>query len=143
LGLTATGTSGLAAAILNFSFPLSYSIFSDSTIEFLDLENNELAVGIALLSCIEAEIQVLLVWRCHLDFLTSGFEMEPFNSAFEFSDPENLQIAEIQIHPVLAAAILNLSFPVSKYGLRSLSDGAIEFCNSENMEAVSKMYFLT
>jgi hypothetical protein len=51
--------------------------------------------------------------------------------------------AEIQVRPVLAAAILNLSLPVSKYGLRSLFDGAIEFSEPENMDAVSKMYFLT
>jgi hypothetical protein len=51
--------------------------------------------------------------------------------------------AEIQVHPVLAAVILNLSFPVPKYGLRSLSDGAINFSDPENMEVVSKMYFVT
>jgi hypothetical protein len=50
--------------------------------------------------------------------------------------------AEIQVHPVLAAAILNLSFQVSKYGFRSLFDGAIKFSDPENMDSVSKMYFL-
>jgi hypothetical protein len=43
----------------------------------------------------------------------------------------------------LAAAILILSFPVSIEGLRSLSDGAIEFSDPENMEIVRKMYFVT
>jgi hypothetical protein len=51
--------------------------------------------------------------------------------------------AEIQVHPVLAAAILNLSFRVSKYGLRNHFDGAIKFSDPENMDLVSKMYFVT
>jgi hypothetical protein len=52
------------------------------------------------------------------------------NSAIEFPDPRNMQIAvgisslssieaEIQVLQVLAAAILNLSFPISKYSLKS------------------------
>jgi hypothetical protein len=89
---------------LNSSLPVSRWSLPDSAIEFFDPENIQIIIGISLLSCIEAEIQV---------------------------------------HPVLAAAILNLSFPVSKYGLRSLFDGAFKFSDPENMDLVSKMYFVT
>jgi hypothetical protein len=53
-----------------------------------------------------------------------------------------LAYTEIQIYPVLEAAILNLSFPVSIYGLRSVSDSVIKFTDPENMDLVSKMYFV-
>jgi hypothetical protein len=49
--------------------------------------------------------------------------------------------AEIQVHPVLAAAIFNLSFPVSKYGLRSLSDGAIKFSDPKTYNRSVKCIF--
>jgi hypothetical protein len=76
------------------------------------------------------------------------------DSVIEFHDPENTKLAvgnavlsfieaEIYVHPGLAAAILNLSIPVSTEGLRSLSDGANEFSDPENMEIVSKIYFVT
>jgi hypothetical protein len=94
----------LAAAILNFSLPVSTSIFFDSTVEFLDAENTGIASGIALQSCLEADMQV---------------------------------------HPVLAAAILNLSFLVSKYGPKSLFDSAIKFSEPESMDSVSKMCIVT
>ena len=55
------GTSGFAAAILNFLLPVSTSSLPDSTTEFPDPENMRVAVGIYLLSCIEAEIRVLKV----------------------------------------------------------------------------------
>ena len=55
------GTSGFAAAILNFLLPVSISSLPDSTTEFPDPENKRVAVGIYLLSCIEAEIRVLTV----------------------------------------------------------------------------------
>ena len=94
----------MTAAILNFALPVSRWSLPNSAIEFPDPKNMKIVVGISLLSCIEAEIQV---------------------------------------YPVLAAAILNLSFPVSKYGLRSFFDGAIKFFDPENMDSVSKMYFIT
>jgi hypothetical protein len=50
--------------------------------------------------------------------------------------------AKMQVHPVLAAAILNFGSPASKYGLKSLSDGAIKIFDSENIEVVSNMYFV-
>jgi hypothetical protein len=52
-----------ASVILNFSLPVSRSIFFDTTIEFLDPENMQLTVGISFLSSIQAEIQVLPVWQ--------------------------------------------------------------------------------
>jgi hypothetical protein len=94
----------LKAAILNFSLPVSRWSLHNSAIEFPDLKNMQIAVGISLLSCIEAEIQV---------------------------------------RPVLAAAILNLSFPVSKYGLRSLFDGAIKSLDLKTWSRSVKMYFVT
>jgi hypothetical protein len=51
--------------------------------------------------------------------------------------------AEIQVHPVLAAATLNFSFPVSNYGLRSLFDGTVKFSDPENMDLVTKISFVT
>jgi hypothetical protein len=87
---------------LKFGLPVSRWSLFDSIIEFSDPRNMQIAVGISLLSCIAAEIQV---------------------------------------RPVLAAAILNLSFPVLKYGLRSLFDGAINFSDLENMDPINKMFF--
>ena len=55
------GKSGLAAAISSFSLPVSTSSLSDSTTEFPDPENMGVAVGISLLSCTEAEIELLPV----------------------------------------------------------------------------------
>jgi hypothetical protein len=51
--------------------------------------------------------------------------------------------ADIQVHPVLADAVLILSFPVSKCGVRGLYDCAIKLSDPENMEVIGKMYFLT
>ena len=48
---------------MNFSPPVSTSSLPDSTTEFLNPENRVIAVGISLLSCIEAELQVLPVWQ--------------------------------------------------------------------------------
>ena len=67
----------MAAAILKFRLPVSRRRLADSAIEFPDPENMGVAVGISLLSCIEAEIQVLPVGRRHLEFLTSGVDIEP------------------------------------------------------------------
>jgi hypothetical protein len=86
-----TGTSNLAAAILNIWLPVSIWSLSDGIIEYPDSKNMQIAVGISLLSCIEAEIQV---------------------------------------HPVLAAAIFNFWLPVLRW---SLPDSAIEFPDAENM----------
>ena len=55
------GTPDLAAAILNLSLPVLTSSLSDSTIEFPESRKHGVAVGISLLPCIEAEIQVLPV----------------------------------------------------------------------------------
>ena len=55
------GTSGFAAAILNFLLPVSASSLPDRNTEFLDPENIGIADGIYLLSCTEAEIRVLTV----------------------------------------------------------------------------------
>jgi hypothetical protein len=54
-----------------------------------------------------------------------------------------LSEAETALHLVLVAAILNLSFPVSKYGLKSVSDGAARFPDPENMNLVGVMCFVT
>src|SRR5208282_2995190 len=56
-------TSGLTAAILNIRFPLTSGGIRNSPIEFLDPENGGLAVGTALISSLEAEKEVLPVWR--------------------------------------------------------------------------------
>jgi hypothetical protein len=66
----------LAARSWIKAFPFATSILFDSIIEFLDPENMQIAVGISLLSFIEAGIQVLPVWRRYLDFLISGFKIE-------------------------------------------------------------------
>ena len=69
--------SGLVAVVLILSFTLSTSILSDSAIEFPDPENIRVAVGISLISCLEAEIYIYFWFGSrHLDFLTSGFKME-------------------------------------------------------------------
>ena len=54
-------TSGLTAAILYFRLPVTPSGISNSAIEFLDPEIGGLAVGTALLSCLEAEIYLFPV----------------------------------------------------------------------------------
>jgi hypothetical protein len=58
-----TGTSGLAAAILNFPLPVSRWILHNNVMKFPDPDNVGLAVGISLLSCIEADIYVHSVWQ--------------------------------------------------------------------------------
>ena len=49
-------TSGIAAAILDIRLPLTSGGIRISHIKFLYPENGGLAVGTALLSCLEAEI---------------------------------------------------------------------------------------
>jgi hypothetical protein len=50
------GTSGLAAAILNFGLPVSRCSFPDSADEFLDTENTGVAVGISFLGAVDPVI---------------------------------------------------------------------------------------
>ena len=50
------GSSGLAAAILDFRLPVTSDGVCNSAIVFLDPENMGVAVGIILLSCLQAEI---------------------------------------------------------------------------------------
>ena len=57
------GTSGLAAAILDYGLPLTPHNIRNSPIEFLGPENGVVAVEISLLSFTEAEIWELPVWR--------------------------------------------------------------------------------
>jgi len=49
-------TSGLAAAILNLSLPVRLDNIVGITVGLLNPENSGLAVGIALLSCVQVEI---------------------------------------------------------------------------------------
>ena len=49
-------TSGLAAAILTLSLPVRSDSIVSITIELLDPDNIDLAVGIALLSCVQVEL---------------------------------------------------------------------------------------
>jgi len=48
-------TSGLAAAILDSSLPVRLDSIVDITVGLLNPENIGLAVGIALLSCVQLE----------------------------------------------------------------------------------------
>ena len=57
---------GLAAAILNYRLPVTSVSIRHSTIELLDHENVRVAVGTALLSCLEAEICVYRVYAAIL-----------------------------------------------------------------------------
>ena len=66
-------TSGLTSAILDFRQLVTSPDIRNSAIEFLDPENEELAVGTAWLSSLEAEIYVLPVCRRYLEFPTSGY----------------------------------------------------------------------
>jgi len=54
-------TSGVSAAILKYRLPATSGCIRNSATDFLDSENESLAVGTALLSCLEAEIYVLPV----------------------------------------------------------------------------------
>jgi len=49
-------TSGLAAAILDVSLPVSSDSIVGITVGLLDPENIGLAVGIALILCVQVEI---------------------------------------------------------------------------------------
>jgi hypothetical protein len=75
-----TGTSGMVVAILIIWLPDSRWSITNSAIELSDPGKTEEAVGISLLSCIEADIQEHPVRNlgCHnLEFLISGFSFEP------------------------------------------------------------------
>jgi len=48
-------TSGLAATILDLSLPVTLDSIVGSTVGLLDTENVGLAVGIALLSCVQLQ----------------------------------------------------------------------------------------
>jgi len=50
-----TSTSGLAAAILDLSLPVCLDSIVGITVGLLDPKNIGLAVGIALLSCVQVE----------------------------------------------------------------------------------------
>ena len=50
------GSSGLAAAILDFRLPVTSDGVCNGAVVFLDPENMGAAVGIILLSCLQAEI---------------------------------------------------------------------------------------
>jgi hypothetical protein len=52
-------TSGASVAILKYRLPFTSGCIRNSATDFLDLENEGLAAGTALLSCLEAEIYVL------------------------------------------------------------------------------------
>jgi len=65
-------TSGLAAAILDLSLPDRSDSTVCTTVGLLDPENIGLAVGNALLSCVQVEIRVLPDCGRHLGFITSG-----------------------------------------------------------------------
>ena len=54
--ISKTSTSDLAAAILEFRLPVMSGRIRNSPIEMLDLENVGVAVGIALLSSLQAEL---------------------------------------------------------------------------------------
>jgi len=49
-------TSGLVAAILDLSLPVRLDSIVDITVGLLDPKNTGLAVGIALLACVQMEI---------------------------------------------------------------------------------------
>ena len=77
------------AAVLNFQLPVTSCGIQNSAIEFLDPENWGLAVGMALRSCLEAEISIsglaAAILNFRLPFTSGGIP----NSAIEFLDPEN------------------------------------------------------
>jgi hypothetical protein len=58
-----TCTSGLQAAILDFWLPLTSDNILLSAIELAVLENMVVAFGISILSCLQAEIHALPVYR--------------------------------------------------------------------------------
>ena len=66
-----TSTSGLMAAILNLTLPVQLYSTLFSPVWLPVPQNMGLALGISLLSCSQADLQVLPVWRspsCILDF---------------------------------------------------------------------------
>jgi hypothetical protein len=67
------GTSRSEAAILDFPLPVRSHNIMDTPIEYVDLENIDMAVVISYLSCLQAEIYVFKVkFRSgvrHLEFL--------------------------------------------------------------------------
>ena len=58
---------------MNFWGALKSGIMTNGTIEFLNSENGELGVKIALPSFLQAKIYVALVFRHHLEFLGFPF----------------------------------------------------------------------
>ena len=67
----------LLSAILDFRHTQTSDSIPTSLVVSLDPENMGIAVGISLLSCIEADISVVLyslpVYGRHIEFLTSAF----------------------------------------------------------------------
>ena len=59
--ISKTSTSDLAAAILDFRLPVMSDRTRNSPIDLLDLENVGVAVGIAFLSSLQAELYVIPV----------------------------------------------------------------------------------
>jgi hypothetical protein len=89
-----TGTSCLAGAILSFWFPVLIWSFYDSSFEFPEPKNMQIAVGISLLSCIEAEIQALSVLAAViLSFRLPVSRSSPSVSIIDFPDLKNMQVA--------------------------------------------------
>jgi hypothetical protein len=103
-------TSGLAAAIFDIQLPVSTSILADSAIKFSDPKNMQIAVGISLLSCIEAEIRYIRFGAAILNIGLSVSRWSFLDIAIEFPDPETWVTAgtsllscieaETQVHPV-------------------------------------------
>ena len=70
------GTSGLEAAILDFPLPVRTCNVLDCSIGLLDLKNMDIAFEIVFLSCRQAEIRVLPVWRPPSWIFTSGLVVQ-------------------------------------------------------------------
>ena len=60
---------GLAAAILYFSLPVTCRSIQSYTIGKPDLDNMVLAVEILILSCLQAQIHLILIQLPHLTYL--------------------------------------------------------------------------
>ena len=124
------GSSGLAAAILDFRLPVTSDGVCNSAIVFLDPENMGVAVGIILLSCLQAKICLGVVSpppvhgaRCFFSVHGTKVNTPQFSSTRDRVSPNSYYL--LVKFQLLVALEVKLLSSASYFAQRNISDSKL------------------